>query len=97
MKKSLFSICIRASLLALLTGTSAFAAKEVTICYAQNDCNARISVPMIGENKKLCGGQCAGEKTIVDMYKEGWQLNTFLGELSDSFGLIFERDIKIKK
>ena len=81
----------------LLISVSSYGAKEVTVCFAKGDCSKAYSYATIGEDVKLCGGQCNGEKTIVDMYKDGWQLNSFLEGLQGSFGLIFDRDVKSKK
>ena len=69
---------------------------EQTICFSKGDCNVRISYATVGENVKLCSGQCQN-RSLVEMNKDGWALIQVIGGLSGAFGMVLEREVVKEK
>ena len=63
---------------------------EQTICFSSSQCGGLGAYGVLGDNVKLCGGECQG-KTLGQMNKEGWELNQVVNGLSSAFGMVFTR------
>ena len=63
---------------------------EQTICFSSNKCSG-VSIGVLGDNVKLCGGECQG-KTLGQMNKKGWKLIQVIDGLSESFGMLLTRE-----
>ncbi len=64
---------------------------EQTICFSRTMCGSQFGAGVLGDDVKLCGGECQG-KTLGQMNKEGWKLNQVVNGLSMSFGMLFTRE-----
>src|ERR1035441_7776369 len=82
-------------MVAISTATS-YAAKEVTICFSQGQCDDKYSYAVLGNDVNLCGGKCKG-KNIEEMYRDGWRLLQVVSGLQSSYGMVFEREGKADK
>lgn len=81
--------------LSILVSSNVFATDakikyENTVCFSKSDCDNEFSYGVLGDNIKLCSGECNG-KTISQMNAEGWRLIQVVNGLQSSFGMVFER------
>lgn len=73
----------------LLSCVSTLAFSEVSICYKKN--HSDISTI---ENIKLDGGACAGNKSQIDMQKDGWKFEN-LQIKDDGYLFIFKKEKEV--
>lgn len=82
--------------LVAISAASSYAAKEVTICFSQGQCDDKYSFAVLGNDVNLCGGKCKG-RNIEEMYRDGWRLVQVVSGLQSSYGMVFEREGKADK
>ena len=64
---------------------------EQTICFSSSQCGGLGAYRVLGDNVKLCDGECQ-RKTLGQMNKKGWKLTQVIDGLSESFGIVFTRE-----